>query len=77
LVVGQIWKAGHAAFAVFDGGGDLLGSQAAPYGYEGRHGGRRAGHFFAVADAALAHVDGARAVFAGVRGESAGPCHFI
>ncbi len=30
-----------------------------------------------MADAALAHVDAARAIFAGVRGESAGPGHLI
>src|SRR5260370_36225258 len=30
-----------------------------------------------MADAALDHVDAARAIFAGVRGESAGPGHLI
>src|ERR1700721_1817459 len=77
LILGQIWKTGHATFSVLDGRGNLRRSQARAQGDESRHRGWRASHFFAVADATLAHIDGARAVFSGVRGQGTGPGHFI
>src|SRR6266446_980196 len=77
LIFRQIWKARHSALSVFDGHCNLCRSQPVAHSDQRRHRGRRTRHFFSVADAALAQVDGSRAVFASVWRESTGPSHLI
>src|SRR5712664_864402 len=77
LILVQVWKARHSSFSVLDGRRNLRGIKPLAHSYQVRHAARRTAQIFSVADAALAHIDGARAIFAGVRGERARPCDVI
>src|ERR1700733_3495545 len=77
LLAGKIWKAGHASFAAFEGGGDLRHRHAMVQSDQRRNFGWRAGHLLSVTDGALIHVERLRSVLLGVLGEGAGPGQIV
>jgi len=67
LIIRQIGRPGILAFSILDGRGKSA-RESADRSLRSEKASRVVnGHFFSMADAALAHVDAARTIFAGVR----------